>query len=77
MDIFPVVVCPELNVPENSNIEYSDETRVVNSSAEYMCASGYMLDGDRVRVCQSDGTWSNSSPLCRRKNNIHTTQLAK
>ena len=62
-----VVECPELSEPEKSAIEYSAMPSVYNSRAEYRCASGYMLDGDRERVCQSSGAWSGSSPTCRRK----------
>ena len=45
----------------NSNGTY------VTSIATFECDDGYDLIGDRQRVCQLDGTWSNMVPECRRK----------
>ena len=62
-----VVVCPYLRQPDNSVMNYSKESHVYQSLARYVCASGYMLDGDESRECRADGTWNGSSPICRRK----------
>ncbi|MGD0839412.1 MAG: hypothetical protein ABSB49_22480, partial [Polyangia bacterium] len=34
------------------------------ATASYYCSSGYSLQGDAVRVCQMDGTWSGAPPTC-------------
>ena len=39
----------------------------VTSVATFTCDEGYELMGDRQRVCQLDGTWSNMVPTCERK----------
>ena len=39
----------------------------VNSVATFMCDEGFDLVGDRQRVCQLNGTWSNMVPVCNRK----------
>ena len=32
--------------------------------AEYSCSASFSLEGDTIRVCQSDGTWSGEQPVC-------------
>ena len=34
------------------------------SVVAYSCDSGYVLNGSNSRFCQSDGTWSGSTPTC-------------
>ena len=34
------------------------------STAVYICNDGYNLVGNEARVCQSDGSWSGSTPQC-------------
>ena len=58
-----VVVCPDLREPNNSAIDYSQEPHEYLSLARYVCASGYMLDGDESRECRADGTWNGSSDV--------------
>ena len=36
----------------------------VGTMATYMCEDGYNLVGNMVRVCQSDGTFSGTDPVC-------------
>ena len=35
-----------------------------SSTAVYICDNGYNLVGNEARVCQSDGKWNGSIPLC-------------
>ena len=65
--MFTVVVCPELDVPQNGNIEYDNTQSVYNSMATYTCVNGLMVEGDEMRVCQNDGTWSGSVAICQRE----------
>ena len=34
------------------------------SQAVYTCNGGYEINGNSIRDCQSDGTWSGSEPTC-------------
>ena len=61
------MVCPELSVPQNGNIEYDNTPSEYNSEAVYSCTNGFTVDGDAMRVCQSDGTWSGNSAICQRE----------
>ena len=36
----------------------------VGSTATYSCSEGYNLNGVVERVCQSDGGWSDTAPVC-------------
>ena len=62
-----VVVCPELDVPDNGDIEYGTIPPVYNSAVSYSCDNGYILEGNKVRMCQRNGMWSGFAPICKRK----------
>lgn len=32
---------------------------------EYICQKGFLLEGNKKRVCLADGSWSGDTPLCR------------
>ena len=57
-----VLGCDSLSDPLNGQINYP-ESLVAN----YTCNGGYELNGESVRVCQTNGTWSGSAPTCPRK----------
>ena len=39
------------------------------SITHYMCQDNYVLDGNQVRQCLPDGTWSGDTPKCICKTN--------
>ena len=59
---FPSVLCPTLTNPSSGTVSLS--TSGTKTSATYVCASGYNLNGNTVRLCNSDGTWSLMEPTC-------------
>lgn len=40
--------------------EYTFQKRI-----EYSCNEGFVLDGDRSRVCLTNGSWSGITPVCK------------
>lgn len=60
-----VVDCGDLAPPMNGNV--SVDGTVYESVAMYVCYDGYILMGERHRVCLDNGSWSHEQPLCERK----------
>ena len=60
--IFPAP-CPEL-LPLANGLVLVTMNPVEGDIAIYECFSGFFLVGTAARVCQSDGTWSSSAPVC-------------
>ena len=55
--------CPDLANPMNGRVIVEKQT--LDSTAEYECNNGFILDGgDRVRRCLAGGSWSGKAPLC-------------
>ena len=43
----------------------ADESRYVFEDViEYLCKEGFYLSGEEESVCQSNGNWSHSPPIC-------------
>ncbi len=66
------MICPDLNVPANGMVSYSDTTvpRAVGSTGSYSCDTGYAFSGTLTRTCGASG-WSASvdgTPTCTGKN---------
>ena len=55
------VNCGTPNLPANGQVAYNGT--VFESTANYSCDMGFKLIGNVTRVCQADGTWSDS-PTC-------------
>ena len=36
------------------------------SQATYFCGDEFTLIGDMIRICQANGQWSGSQPICQR-----------
>ncbi|KAI8516641.1 carbohydrate binding [Branchiostoma belcheri] len=57
--------CSELTPPAKGSMTGSNSYRDV---VYFRCAPGYQLVGDSPLTCQSDGTWSGTSPTCIKAN---------
>ncbi|XP_048039857.1 sushi, von Willebrand factor type A, EGF and pentraxin domain-containing protein 1 isoform X2 [Megalobrama amblycephala] len=60
-----VVVCPVLSPPENGFFIQNVCNNQFNSACGVRCLTGFDLQGDGIRLCQPDGTWSGVQPSCR------------
>ncbi len=40
---------------------------IYQSTATYTCNPGYTRSGDQLRICQANGDWSGSAPVCNRE----------
>ena len=58
-------MCTRLENPAFGSVRLTGTT--IGSRANYSCNSGYVLAGDRVRVCRQDGEWSGEAPTCTRR----------
>ena len=74
--VFPVIMCPLLDDPENGRVT-TPPPYPVNSSAVYACDSGFESRGGSIRrVCMADGAWSSNAPLCVSESNVYTLPYA-
>ena len=60
-----MITCDDLPDPTNGQVELSGDTP--GSTAQYTCNSGFVLIGDKTRMCQDDGDWSGEAPVCECK----------
>ena len=56
------VQCDTLEDPEFGSVSIHET--MIGSTADYSCEIGYELIGSATVTCQSDGTWSDSPPIC-------------
>ncbi|NXV57103.1 SVEP1 protein, partial [Molothrus ater] len=57
------VSCGPPPVLENGQVTGEDYT--FQRHTEYRCNEGFLLDGDRSRVCLENGSWSGITPVCK------------
>ena len=62
--LIETISCPVLEHPDRGLVTIGGNSP--GSVATYSCNGGHSLIGSDTRQCQSDGTWSNESPLCVR-----------
>lgn len=55
--------CPNLAAPANGGINVISNK--IGGVAVYGCKIGFVLNGNKKRVCQSNGQWSGQSPTCQ------------
>ena len=62
------IPCPTLYNPMDGAVSMTE--CLFGDIVTYTCDYGFELSGDVMRICQSDGTWTGSAPICNRKHNI-------
>ena len=60
-----VVACPPLVAPANGGVTQSGA--LPGATATYTCNPAYRLVGNDTRVCDLNGIWTDSVPVCARK----------
>ena len=60
--ICTLVDCGSLENPTNGQVDFTETFG--GSIADYTCDQGYLLCGAESRICQSNGSWSESPPDC-------------
>ena len=59
-----LAVCPDLTDPTDGYLVLMTGASV-GDIAVYICKSGFELVGTATLTCQSDGTWSDLTPVCK------------
>lgn len=62
--VYLIAECQALTSPTDGNVTLSSNGTL--TTATFTCEIGYSLDGKSAIQCLADGTWSNSSPTCRK-----------
>ncbi|XP_064386119.1 sushi, von Willebrand factor type A, EGF and pentraxin domain-containing protein 1-like isoform X4 [Halichondria panicea] len=57
------VDCGSLDAPSNGAVDTSSGTTFM-MTATYTCNTGYTRSGGQTRICQANGDWSGSEPVC-------------
>ena len=69
------IICHDVTQPDNGTVSYSEnrensnQTRRIGTIARYSCNTGFVLVGETITTCQSDGNdsgiWSGMPPTCQ------------
>ncbi|XP_036443834.1 complement factor b, like [Colossoma macropomum] len=60
------ITCPNPHGLDNGVVEPYKPLYYVNDTTTYRCHSDYTFRGSSTRVCQLNGKWSGSTPICSR-----------
>lgn len=63
LDLLIDIDCGSLVAPDNGFVNVPSTN--FGSTALYQCNNGFILIGDRTRVCQRSGSWSGTNPVCQ------------
>ena len=55
--------CGPLTAPENGSVDQSEGT-TYGRAVVYSCDPGHSLLGDGTRLCQTNGQWTSTPPIC-------------
>ena len=67
--ILTEIACPQLEIPKNTSIKYSDQSRIEGTNATYTCQKDYrVLEGNETRVCttvnEGKAEWTGQPLVC-------------
>lgn len=64
--LFVAVICKELSLDNGMVVVSSSRVGVIveGSMATHSCNANFILNGSVIRICQSNGLWSASAPIC-------------
>ncbi|MFT7802040.1 complement factor B, partial [Arapaima gigas] len=65
-----LVTCPDPLVFEYGSVSPTQLRYYVNNQTTYECFDGYKFVGSATRVCQPNGKWSGSTPICDRSSAV-------
>lgn len=57
--------CPPLKKPRNGNMVINPSDRSISAEVRYSCKDGYVLSGQKNRICQENERWNGTRPSCR------------
>ena len=63
--LFAATTCDPLPDITNGNVSISGTS--IGSTATYFCEIGFILAGNKERICQNTGQWSGTEPSCKSK----------
>ena len=64
------IICPVLEAPANGMVMLDNEDRIVGTVANYTCLGDLELTGSSTRICESDGEWNGTDPLCQGRESL-------
>ncbi|XP_046582138.1 uncharacterized protein LOC124289267 [Haliotis rubra] len=62
-----VIRCSYPYTPSNGNRDCDNSDRRYGTICRYSCDYGFWMDGNSRRDCRKSGSWSSSTPTCRRR----------
>ena len=68
-----IVICSSPTTPSNGvmNCSVGNDIHYYQDTCDFICDTGYNLSGSSQRMCQSNGSWSNTDVSCKRGIDIH------
>lgn len=64
MPVCEKITCYPPYVPPRSHFTANGEMKY-ETTIEFFCEEGYRLEGESIRTCRADGSWSGSSHVCQ------------
>ena len=61
------VTCPQPPLISNANILMQSEPAKATSTATYVCADGFQIEGPSTIMCMENGQWTAKLPYCKGK----------